>query len=255
MRKLLLFLLPALLLAANVKLYLKDGEYHLVTEYKVENGRVRFYSVERSDWEEIPVELADLKRTQKEIADRAAAGKEQAKLINEEEKAERELRREVARVPEGNGVYFVDGGSMRPLKLGETTINTNKRRQVWQVLSPIPMITGKATLELDGLSSAFVVSHNLPEFYFRLTTDERFGMVKLSTLKTNRVVEKITIIPVSKEMVEERDTVEVFRRQAGDGLYKVWPVQPLEPGEYALIQFTEGKVNPQVWDFSYKPAK
>ena len=59
--------------AANIKLYLKDGGYHLVREYQVQPDRVRFYSVERSEWEEIPLDLVDLKRTEAEAAARNAA--------------------------------------------------------------------------------------------------------------------------------------------------------------------------------------
>jgi hypothetical protein len=74
MRKYLLALLilAATAWAANLKLYLKDGGYHLVREYKVESDRVRYYSVERSEWEEIPLDLVDLKRTQSEAAERQA---------------------------------------------------------------------------------------------------------------------------------------------------------------------------------------
>ena len=97
-----------------------------------------------------------------------------------------------------------------------------------------------------------MVNSELPEFYFRLSQPERFGLVKLTPGKGVRVVAKVTIVPVSKEMVEEREQVEVFRRQAGEDLYKVWPMEPLTPGEYAAVQFTEGKVNMQVWDFSFK---
>lgn len=46
--------------AANVKLFLTDGTWHWVREYQVLADRVRYYSVERSDWEEIPLSLADL---------------------------------------------------------------------------------------------------------------------------------------------------------------------------------------------------
>jgi hypothetical protein len=68
-----------------------------------------------------------------------------------------------------------------------------------------------------------------------------------------RVVEKLTIVPVSKETVEERQSVEVFTRQMpGNGLYKIWPQASLEKGEYAVVQFTEGKINLQVWDFSIR---
>ena len=82
MRKLLLALviLAMTAWAANVKLYLKDGSYHIVREYKTEGDRVKYYSVERSSWEEIPVALVDLKRTESEIAGRKAALAEEAKV-------------------------------------------------------------------------------------------------------------------------------------------------------------------------------
>jgi hypothetical protein len=31
-------------------------------------------------------------------------------------------------------------------------------------------------------------------------------------------------------------------------------MKPMEPGEYAVVQFTSGKTNMQVWDFAIKPA-
>jgi len=67
----------SLLWAANVKLYLKDGNYHMVREYKVEGDNLRYYSVERGDWEDIPVALVDLNRTKEEIAGKAEARAEE----------------------------------------------------------------------------------------------------------------------------------------------------------------------------------
>ena len=58
--------------AANVKLYLKDGTYHVVREYQVQTDRVHFYSIERSQWEDIPLDLVDLKRSESEAAVRKA---------------------------------------------------------------------------------------------------------------------------------------------------------------------------------------
>ena len=58
--------------AANLKLYLKDGSYHVVREYQVQTDRVHFYSVERSQWEDIPLDLVDLKRTEAEVGQRKA---------------------------------------------------------------------------------------------------------------------------------------------------------------------------------------
>ncbi len=48
--------------------------------------------------------------------------------------------------------------------------------------------------------------------------------------------------------------METFRKQVGDGLFKIWPEKPIEPGEYAVVEYTEGKVNMQVWDFFVAPG-
>ena len=52
--------------AATVRLYLKDGTHHSVREFKTEGDRVRYFSTERGEWEEIPLELIDLKKTEAE---------------------------------------------------------------------------------------------------------------------------------------------------------------------------------------------
>ncbi len=253
-------LLAALLMAAcawaaNLRLYLKDGTYQLASEYQVLQDRVRYYSTERGEWEEIPLELVDLKRTEAEIKQRQEAERSEAKELAVEEKAEREAANEVARVPMEFGAYWVDGNLVKPMKPAESKVVSNKRRTVLKVLSPIPVVTGKATVELDGAAAQLRVSQERPEFYIRLSNEERFGIVKLTPKKDSRVVENLTIIPVSKEVVEEPQLVETFRQQLSEGLYKIWPQKPLEPGEYAVVEYTEGKVNMQVWDFGYTPAK
>ena len=54
-----------------------------------------------------------------------------------------------------------------------------------------------------GASSANVVAAPAPEFYIRLSAEERFGIVKLGTKKESRVVQRWSLIPVSKEIVDE----------------------------------------------------
>jgi hypothetical protein len=243
-----------LLSAANIKLFLKDGTYQLAREYKVEGDRLSYFSVDRGEWEEIPLSLVDLEKTQALIKQREEEAREEAVSIKEEEKALKEAAREVRRVPKEEGVYLVDGDKVTPVKVGESKIVTNKRRSVLKALSPLPMVTGKATVELDGPHSPTGTANREPEFYIRLSTDERFGIIRMGEHKGNRVVEKLTIIPVTKETVEEPDLVETFRKQVGDQVYKIWPAKPLEPGEYAVVEYTEGKVNMQVWDFFVAPG-
>ena len=49
--------------------------------------------------------------------------------------------------------------------------------------------------------------------------------------------------------------VETFQTQLADGLYKIWPKQPFEPGEYAVIEYSPGKLVAQIWDFAIKAAQ
>jgi hypothetical protein len=251
-----LFVLCLAALGANIKLYLKDGGFHLVREYKVETDRVRYYSVERSQWEEMPLDLVDLKRTEAEVAERQTQIADETKVIAEEEKAVHEVRAEVAQIPQDPGVYYVEDKTVKPIKIAESKVHSSKGRTVLQVLSPIPAVSGKATLELDGIHSQNVLNNPEQEFYIQLSAEERFGIVKLTPEHGVRIVEKITIVQVTKEVIEEPIEVQVFRKQmTQDLLYKLWPMKPMEPGEYAVVQFTSGKTNMQVWDFAIKPGK
>jgi len=251
-RYLLLFL-ASCAFAANIKLYLKDGDFHVVREYKVEADRVRYYSVERGDWEEIPAELVDLKRTEQETAERKAKIAEEAKMISAEDKAERERANEVAKIPQTPGVYMVIGDKLQIIKQAESQVHTKKGRTVLKILSPIPMISGKGTVETNGAHSLTKVSSSRPDFYIVLSAEERFGIIKVKPQGNVRIVENLTMVPVTKEVVEENEQVEIFRQQLDDGLYKIWPTKDLEPGEYAVMQGTAGKVNVQIWDFAYDP--
>lgn len=245
-----LALMPAS--AATLKLYLKDGTYQLAREYKLDSDRVRYYSAERGEWEELPIDLVDLKKTESEIKQHEESVREESKALADEEKAEREAAREIALVPKDPGVYLIDGDKVKVIKVGESKVVNKKGRHVLKMLSPVPLIADQSTLELDGPHASNIVADARPEFYIRLSAEERFGMVRVGEHKGNRVVEKLTIVPISKEIVEEPDLVEIFRKQVGEEVYRIWPTKPLERGEYAVVEYTEGKVNMQVWDFAYK---
>jgi hypothetical protein len=252
MRKLLFIVLVFVLTldAANFKLYLKDGGFQLVREYQVEGDRVTYYSIERSDWEEIPLHLVDLKHTEAEAGERKATQEKLAKDLGDEEAAAKEIRDEIRKIPRDPGVYRLENNELRIFKAAEATIHNAKGRNLLRAISPVPLIPGKATLEIPGEHSPNIVTEKSPEFFLQLSDFESFGIVKLTPDKDVRIVERITIVPVTKENMEERATVQVFTKQLSDnGLYKIWPQDPLEKGEYAVIEYTEGKVNPQIWDF------
>jgi hypothetical protein len=251
----LVFFAVAAFAADTLRLYLKDGTYQLTREYEVKQDRVRYFSTEREDWEEIPLEMVDLARTKKEVADHEAARKEDAKAQAEEDAALRDAAKEVDLVPAGPGVYYVGQEKIQPMKVAESTIVNDKRRTVLKILSPVPMVAGKETVELNGAGAALRVFGNRPEFYFRLSDEERFAIIKLTpTKKNSRIVESIDVIPVSKELMEHFDEIACFKRQVGDLLFKIWPEKELDPGEYAVIEHTEGKINLQVWDFGVGSA-
>jgi hypothetical protein len=243
--------------AGTVRLYLKDGGYHMVREYKVEQDRIRYYSTERGEWEEIPLEMVDLKKTEAEIRARESADTDETKAIDAEEKAERALRAEIASVPYEKGAFLVVEGEKTPKAMpqAEVKVQTSKGRQTLKILSPLPL-SGKSTVEVEGEHAATVAGGNRPEFYIRLTLGQRFGIVKAAPKKGGvRVVQRLNLVPVANVIQEEQDEVDVYRKQVDDDLFKIWPTKPLEPGEYAVVEWQEGTGKILVWDFRVAAAK
>jgi hypothetical protein len=254
-RAVLLFLVAvSLLFGDTFKLFLKDGDFHLVREYQVQGDRVRYYSTERGDWEEIPVALVDLEKTEQQRKARQEKQQEVTREQDEEDNALREQRREIASIPMDPGGYYNQDGHVRALKLADYQVITSKKRKTLQILSPVPLIPGKASVVIKGNHSDFVVNEPRPNFYMRLVKEERFGIIRLTPKKDARLVEDISIAPVVKQTYEERKQMDTFEQQLGDGLYKVWPEKPLEPGEYALVEYTETEdqqdIELLVWDFA-----
>jgi hypothetical protein len=247
----LLFLLAifaATLSAANFKLYLKDGGYQLVREYQIEGDRVKYYSIERSDWEEMPLALVDLKRTDAETSARKEKLDKDAQALADEAEAVKEQHHEIMQIPRDPGVYRLEDGKLRIFPAGESTVHNSKGRSALKVF--VPVVSGKQTLELAGEHSPNIVTESTPEFFLQLSEIEPFAIVKLTPQKGIRIVEQISVMPVVKESEETREIIPTFTKQLSDnGLFKIWPQDPLPQGEYAVVEYTEGKVNIQVWDF------
>lgn len=256
MRVVLTFLfLAALAWADTFKLYLKEGGYHSVTEYKVLEDRVRYYSAERGEWEEIPLDMVDLKKTEGERKARVEAEKKDAAIEDAEEKFDRALKREISQIPVDPGVYFVEDGKVVEVKTAEMKMRGDKKRSFLKAMSPLPIVANKAVLELPGDNATVSVPLPTPNFYFRIANVQRFSIVRLKTEKGARQVAIWNRLPVTNEVTFQMDLVEVFRQQLSDDLYKVWPTKPLAPGEYAMVQYAEGEGEIQIWDFRVTAAK
>ncbi len=255
MRTVLALLLVALgAFAAVGKLYLKDGTYQLVREWKRDGDRVKFYSTERSDWEEIPASLIDLRKTEAETVETKAALVNNARMTADEDRALKEQHDEILKIPQDPGVYTLDDAkNLTIFKLAEIKVHNDKGRSLLKLAVPMPIIAGKATVEMDGEHSPNVVHGERQEFFLQLEKEERFAIVRLTPHHGVRVVEHLTLVPVANETGEEVQEVATFRKQLTDSaLYKIWPQKPFEEGEYAVIEYTPGKVEPRVWDFQFR---
>lgn len=169
----------------NHRIILKDGSYQVVTQYKVVGKRVRYFSRERNDWEEIPADLVDWEATRKweQQHHPAAAGdvspgmQEAAKLDDEEteERADQKARMpEVARglnLPDQDGVFALDTfhGTPELVPVPSDNIDLGARAR-HGVTSLDPMAGAKTRLELDGEHAKVHLHVNEPTFFVSLDT-------------------------------------------------------------------------------------
>ena len=245
--------LLAPLSGARIKLYLEGGGDLLVSEYTVEGDRVRYYSVERSGWEVIPLQFVDLERTQREQERKEAERQVRRKQDQALRAAERKARTELHRVPLEDGVYYLKGNEIVPVQQAELIENNSETATLLRVFSPLPT-ADKKILEVEGPTSAFAAVDNRPMFYVRLEKISRLQILRLKAKSKRRQVQVIQRIPESKEVFETHEAVEIFRQQLAPHVYKVWSVEPLPTGDYAVIEYTPGEADLRVWDFSVVAA-
>lgn len=261
MRALLIFLLSAALVFGQkaFKLYLKDGDYQLVSKYQVDGDRVRYYSTERYEWEAIPAQLVDLAKTKRmhdaEVQDEQEINRE----FKQEAQAQHALDQLIASIPQGVGAYYKIGGKIEALPAADFKVITDKKRSILKHLSPLPIVPGKAAVVIKGEHSTFVVHDSRPQFYLRPSQQDQFGIARLTPKKNERIVESVSIAPIVNENFEKRNESEIFTQQLGENLFKIWPEKPLEAGEYAVVEYSGDSYSPSgdvellVWDFAYQP--
>src|SRR3984893_15314484 len=147
-------------LTRGKKLVLKDGNFQLVREYERKGERVRYFSLERGAWEEIPAAMVDWDATAKAQADSDKSSEALLGKIHAPEEATKvetildvDVSLQVARnvfLPPGEGMFGIEGRLVTPLVQVGSQVKTDKKTFLKQVLSPIPIVPGKRNIELVG---------------------------------------------------------------------------------------------------------
>ncbi|HUX09369.1 MAG TPA: hypothetical protein VMW51_01925 [Terriglobia bacterium] len=251
-------LLSPLPLQAAIKLFLKDGSYELVKSYEVQGDRVRYYSLDRSDWEEVPKTLVDFAATERAEAEKKAAQAKQLKAAEELQNQRFEIPANTGyqvapgiRLPTDSGVYAFDGARVIQLIQDPAKVVTDKKRIALIMVMPGPLLKRQALVVLPGPKAAVRITVPQPVFYIQDTDNwaERAQLVPLTRKKDSRMVEKIqTGIGMGKSG-ESRKDLPLERKRLAAGVYELKPAQPLDSGEYALGEMLSQKLNIDVWDF------
>jgi hypothetical protein len=241
---------------------MKDGSYQMVSSYEVHGDRVRYFSIERSEWEEIPTSLVDFDATKRAQEETKATEKKQLEEAKEVEQ-ERFYKppdqgMEVApgmRLPGDDGIFTVDGRRLVRLAQSVAEPVTDRRRAAMVLAVPLPVVKTRSLVVLDGAKATIRLNDPLPVFYVQSAggLGAKLELVRLKPGKESRVVEDVeTSRGKSGKATEERTMVSLERKQVAPNIYTLKPFQPLEAGEYVLGEVVDDKLSLDVWDFGYE---
>jgi hypothetical protein len=267
------------------RLILKDGSYQLVTKYEVKGERVRYYSAERGEWEEVPNSMVDWAATEKFEKNRAAgiASPEAAELDKEleaERKAEEAKSPYVApglRLPEDGGVVLLDSfqgqAQLDEIQQNGGKINKNMKGNILRAAIN-PIASAKQTVELDGIHAKIQSHLTRPTLFVNIAPDtetsteptqtapaegsldpQRFKIVRMQIKGDKRIVGAIKIAVYGKVSQQQNLIATDAQLLPGSNWVKITPNSPLTPGEYAVVEMLgkEG-MNLYVWDFGVNPV-
>jgi hypothetical protein len=249
-------------LPPSEKLYLKDGTFEVVSSYKIEGDHVRYYSIERSEWEEIPASLVDWDATKKAQADEARERQEELRKIKKQVQAQQAAAIDVDAsieikpglfLPPGEGVYLVDGGSIRQLAQNPAATKLDTGRRITQILVPVPMAS-KYTVVLLGKNAKLRTRNSEPEFYFRSDdpAQPQLALIHARVKGDERQVEDISSF--FGQTSEKAKAIPMTVTPVARGVFRLLPEQDLDPGEYVLAEILpKQQMNLDVWDFGIDP--
>jgi len=242
------------------KLILTDGTFQLAREYTVEGDRVRYWSVERSQWEEIPRNLVDWDATHKAEAEQASHDAElkakihasQVALLTKDIDVDRSLEIKPGLfLPDAVGFYALDRDKLiREMKQSEAVIKTSTGREVEKIMSGVSLIPGKKTMEIPGERAAMRLTTAEPEFFMRPADarEPRFRLLRTQVKGGHRLIDSISVRFTGDEKHNTTD-IEIQTWTPASGVFRYTVDQRLEPGEYVFVEMTADGINGFVWDF------
>jgi hypothetical protein len=241
------------------KLVLTDGTFQLAREYSMQGDRVRYWSVERSDWEEIPAKLVDWDATHKAESEQASEDAKLKAKIHASEVAERTKDIDIDRsleikpglfLPDRVGFYALETKFIYEMKQSQAVARLSKGRETERILTGMPLIPEKETLEIPDAHAALRLETAEPEFFMRPADERepRFRLLRAQIKDGHRVLDNISI-HMSGEQKHQTTDIEFQTWTPARGVFRYTISQRLEPGEYAFVEMTGEGINGYVWDF------
>lgn len=242
---------------AQTKLCLKNGACELVKSYEVEGERVRYYSLERSEWEEVPLSMVDFavtRRVNKEKKQR------QQQILQQAEKTENNTYplpvntgyriAPNVRLPSQEGLYAYTGMRVITMIQSQAELTKDKRRMALTLALPAPLLKKRTLVVLPGREAGVRILNPDPSFYAFFTdgAGANLELLRVKPRKNDRIVEGIESGLAGKPS-ESRSALPVKRTLLAPGLYKIESAKPLAPGEYAFGEVDQNRLNLDVWDF------
>jgi hypothetical protein len=252
-------------LTRGKKLVLKDGNFQLVREYARKGDRVRYFSLERGDWEEIPAAMVDWDATTKAQTESDKASEALLGKIHAQEEATKietvldvDASLQVAPgifLPPGEGMFAIEGKLVTPIAQAGSQVKTDKKTFLKQVLSPIPIVPGKRNVEIPGAKAKTRITSSGPEYHSSRPGESgpEVELVRATVKGNKRQLEAIRSM-FGQDIGTERKSIAIQRWEVAATVYRFTLGEPLPPGEYALAEILPDGMNLFVWDFGVDGA-
>jgi len=275
------------------RLILKDGTYQSVTKYEIKGDRVRYFSAERGEWEEVPNAMVDWDATKKYEEGRLL-GAPVPEAVQLDQEIEAEHKKALERMPEvapglrlsdEGGVYVLDtynneaelveiqqaGGDLNrgtkanilraainPLSGAKQNIELPEAHAKVQahasLLSVFINVSADTANGAPAVASGAEELGHVPEDSAALPASERFKIIRVESKGNKRVAGALKVGVTGKTKTDERFVGATVTTMSG-GWVKLTPIDPLPNGEYAVAEMLgKDSINLYVWDFGVNPG-